>query len=61
MPNKNSKFSSSYVAKQLALLLVLGSSLTSANSNKASLMCGAWNLITLILSIQLSQHICVMI
>ena len=41
MPNKNSKFSSSYVAKQLASLLVLGSSLTSANFNKTSLICGA--------------------
>ena len=41
MPNKNSKFSISYVAKQLASLLVLGSSLVSANCNNASLILGA--------------------
>ena len=59
MPNKNSKFSISYVTKQLASLLVLGSSLIFANWNNASdLICGAWYLIAITLSIQLSQCVC---
>ena len=52
MPNKNSKLSSSYVAKQS------GSSLVFANCNKASLTSKAWNFIAFILSIQLSQRVC---
>ena len=58
MPNKNSKLSSSYVAKQLASLFVLGSSLIFANCNKVSLISKALNFIAFTLSIRLSQHVC---
>ena len=57
MPNKNSKLSSSYVAKQSASLFVLGSWCVFANCNKASLISKAWNFIAFTLSIQLSQRV----
>lgn len=58
IPNKNSRFSNSYVAKQLASLYILGSSLIFANCSKESLIFRAWYLIALILSIWLSQSVC---
>ena len=58
IPNKNSKLSISYVAKQSASLFILGSSLVCANCYKASLICGSWNFIALTLSMRLSQCIC---
>ena len=58
IPNKNSKLSISYVAKQSASLFILGFSLVCANCNKTSLICGVWNFIAFTLSIQLSQRIC---
>ena len=58
IPNKNLKFSISYVAKQSTSLFILGSSLVCANCNKASLICGAWNFIAFALSMRLSQRVC---
>ena len=58
LPNKNSKLSISYIAKQSASLFILGSSLVCANCNKAFLICEAWNFIAFTLSIRLSQCVC---
>ena len=57
MPNKNSKFSSSCVAKLSASLFDLASSLVFATLNRASLIWADWYLITLTLSTRLSQHV----
>ena len=54
IPNKSSKLSISYVTKQSTSLFILGSSLVFANCNKESLICGAWNLISITISMQLS-------
>jgi hypothetical protein len=57
MPNKNSKFSSSCVAKLSGSLFALASSLVFATLNKASFIWADWYLISLTLSIRLSQRV----